>query len=462
MRIKLDIPLSTEEICFATNGAIGNLRGRYIDHLTTDSREVAEGDLFIAITGINFNGEDYVNDALQKGAIALSCNSGLGRLKVSSTSSALLHLAKYYKTLLPNLKQTVGITGSVGKTSAKEFLTRISSEKYLTHSTDGNKNNCIGLPLSILKAPQKTEILILEMGMNSKGEIKKLSECARPDIGIITKVGSSHLGFLGDKKQIALAKSEITYGMNSNAPIIVNENESLLDGLPNRFTFSVDENENAHLVLKTLDCTIHGSYFTYKFKDYISPPLFIPIPGKHMLETLASTICVAHFLGLNDKEIINGLSKIDSSSVRSGFVRIEDFTVFDDSYNASLESIMADIVLFKHFCAKNRSALLGDILELGDQTRDIHRSIGKSIAQNGFSRLYLIGDYSKYYLEGALEGGMTENNIFVNNNYSDKVKTAKQILANHKSDDVILFKGSHKIGISEVLKILKSTGDKTK
>ena len=212
MRIDLGTPMTLEEIAYATGG--NHKQNAIIKSITTDSREVEEGDLFIAIKGDKFDGADYVSEVKKRGGFVLASVPLYSDILHPNGADALLSLATYYIKTLPYLLYKIGITGSVGKTTTKEFLKIMLSDRYITHASKGNFNNQIGMPMSILSAEKNTQVLLMEMGMNHPGEISNLSRCLRPDIGIITNIGTAHIGNLGCRENIAKAKLEITDGMN--------------------------------------------------------------------------------------------------------------------------------------------------------------------------------------------------------------------------------------------------------
>ena len=461
MRINLSLPLKAKDLKKVLRADSSVPDETVFTHLCSDSRIVQSGDLFIALKGLNFDGEDFTEDAIDKGAFVISVFSGDRSFTVAKTKEALFDLAHHVRNILPNLKHVVAITGSVGKSSAKEFLKSICSPFYKVHATEGNLNNHVGLPFTVLSAPRETEILILEMGMNSEGEIKVLSKCAEPTISVITNVGSAHLGFLGSREAIARAKSEIISGAKRSSPLIVDKEEPLLSNLPNLYTFSVSD-LSADLTVLPIKEDIYGSHFDLIIDGNAINNLFLCIPGRHLLSTLGAALAAAAKLGIKTAEDVKiGLNSITPSSVRSGFIKFKDYTVFDDSYNASEESVLADMRLFKFFPKENRAALLGDIYELGEKTEAIHEKIGFMAAKLGFCKLYLIGKYSFYYYRGALKGGLAPSKIFINPDPFDQNKTADHIQTHHSKNEVILFKGSHKARLHRVLEILKKKEGET-
>lgn len=448
MRIKLATPLQTTEIAKALNIRLSN-QNRTIQYITTDSREVNEGDMFIALNGEMHNGENYVDSAIAKGAICLTNQTKKGQLTVADTQTGLLSLAAYYKSKLKHLKYTVAITGSVGKTTTKDFLRTISEGKYITHATHKNFNNHIGMPITIFSAPEECEMLILEMGMNHSGEISALSKCAKPDIAIITNIGTAHIGNLGSKKAIAKAKLEITDGM-IDKKLIIPHGEPLLSNIKNSITFS-STNTNADIYIIYNE---ENEYLSINKK--IGKMDFHP-RGAHMRECLCAAAGAAAFSGIEESIIINQISLISDKIPRQTPKALLDFYILPDYYNASLESIEASLKLLssmKEF--QRRSALIGTVRELGTKSEEIHRKIGLALAKSKPDNLYLFGKYSEYMLSGAVDGGISSKNIFINTDENSPEITANQIMTNHSPGELILFKASNRTDLCRVETIISS------
>ena len=454
MRIKLDKPISIKEIenVFGCNI---NATQSQATHICTDSRLAESGDLYFAIKGKRFDGNIFVKEALQKGCLCIASDSPFAHIKVPDTTNALLSLAAYYKSRAINLKSCIAVTGSVGKSSTKEFLKKIVSSKLTTHASIGNYNNAIGLAHTILSMPYSTECLICELGMNHSGEISKMSSCLKPDIGIITNIGTSHIGNLGSREAIAKAKSEITDGMQNGITLIPYD-EPLLCGI--KRSFKVGYNSKASLSHFTLLSSSSLSC-DYIYPDAIIKNLSISLAEEHMLKNLSMAIAASLLSGLNDEEIHRGVASIGEDDLRQRFIKMTDYTIFDDSYNASYESIAADLnYLCNHFPNDQVGVFIGDIAELGEMSKTIHTSIGRLISQFNVRNLYLIGDYAKYIADGAIESGFDESNVFINNDLTDHGLSIEHITKNHLSGEIILFKGSHSSKLYEIADTLSRTG----
>lgn len=457
MRIKLNIPIRIEEI----ESILGRLNRAFdtpdhtITHISTDSRICEKGDLFFAIRGAKFDGNDFTEEALRKGCLCVADNSTLSHIKVSDTTDSLLTLATYYKTRLRTLKKTIAITGSVGKSSTKEFLKRIVSGTFVTHANVENYNNAIGLAHTIFTMPITTECLICELGMNHLGEIERMSKCIAPDVGIITSIGTSHLGNLGSREAIAKAKSEITCGM-TNGFTIIPYNEPLLFELNN----SIKTAYNAETSLSQFTLQKRS----YQLYDYVHPNgiiqnLSIKLSGDHMLSNISKAIAASLLLNISEDKIRIGAASIKESDLRQRFIRTCDYTIFDDSYNASYESIAADLIYLRERFPHSRiGAFLGDIAELGDMSESIHTDIGRLIPQFNVCNLYLIGSYANYVAKGAIDAGFDESHVFINERLCDHDLSIKQIAENHLSGEIILFKGSHSSRLYEIADAISKKG----
>ena len=444
MRIELDIPITVYEICEITNAKTDNSINlhRYITAICTDSRECKENDLFIALEGINQSGESYVSEAISKKCIVISSQDRPGIIHVNNTAEALLRISELYKSKL-SLKYTIAVTGSVGKSTTVRFLSRILRSKFKVHAPTGNFNNHIGVPLTVLSAPKDTEALVLELGMNHFNEISRLSKCVAPDVGIITSIGTSHIGNLGSRENIAKAKLEITHGMNGGT-LLIPFGEPLLADVNNTLFIS----RNSSLSDFSLNNGPGGTY------DLISP--YGCVKGisffalqEHLLSNLAFALSASQLLGLSEHEIIEGAKAIMESDLRQRFIMLRYFTIFDDSYNASLESITADLGYLASL-KKPFSAFLGDVLELGESTELIHEEIGRVAAGYDMNNLYLYGKYSEYTARGAINAGMNPSRIFINTDILSKEISVKQIRDNHVSGEIILFKASHLLRMDQI------------
>lgn len=449
MRIKLGTPLLLKEIARAIGGKLLSFCNPTIEYVSTDSREVLPGDFYIPIKGEKFDGEDFVEEVLQKGCYAISSKNQNAHIFVKDSAKALLDFASYYNKTLPYILYRIGITGSTGKTTTKEFLKVLLSATYKVHANEGNYNNEIGLPMSILSAPQNSEILLMELGMNHKGEIHRLSNCLRPDMAVITNVGSSHIGNLGSKENIARAKLEIADGMNEGR-IYVLENEELLTCAKNRVTLSLTDS-NADFYLRSFGSNIA----VYNRGKKYAEALF-NFNEEHLKKCLLFACAIAIDLGVDSLLLENGISQISSVNTRQKVFYLDKYMFIDDSYNASLESIIASYDFIKSMDKSTaKSLLLGDVLELGEMSEDIHYQIGKSIQRGLFNRIFLFGNFAQHTKRGALDSGFPAEGIHVNTLLGRPDLTALQIKECCTEGEVILMKASREIKLERILEHFK-------
>lgn len=454
MRCELKIPLTIKDI----KSAVGALHNdgvnddMLIRFISTDTRTIQTGDLFFPLKGENFDGENFVDEARRLHAYTVSAKYSNADIPVADCTKALMHLAEYYKTLLP-LKATVAITGSVGKTTTRELAAHIISAKYKVHSSYENFNNEIGVPLTVLAAPKDTEILILEAGMNHKGELSVISKTCKPTIAAITKIGYAHVGNLGTREMIAKAKMEITDGME-NGILIIPYGEPLLQGYNNTVTVSVS-NPEADVFLFPSKTTLGCIEFDYYSKKCTLLSRRVTLLGTHISECLSMALAIAEKVGLSESEISSGIERIPKELSRGKIIKLKNLTVLDDSYNSSPEAIISALDTLDMFPGKKKSALLGDMLELGSKTEELHKRIGEACAAHKLDKLYTFGVYSQFIAEGAENAGMAAERIFKNPDITAPYITAKLIANNSEPDEIILFKASHRIGLNKILDILK-------
>lgn len=449
MRIRLGIPLTARTVASTVHGRLAELAPTIcFSYLSTDTRELCSGDLFIPLKGEKFDGEDFLDEVKAKGAIPLTTKEFYGSIRVQDIDGILLILARYYKSLLKDLKHTVAITGSVGKTTTKELTKSLLEHHFKVHATMGNFNNKIGLPLTVLSSPVDTEILILEMGMNHEGEISELSKCVAPTVAVITNIGSAHIGNLGSRENIAKAKLEITDGMQGGR-LILPYGEPLLPITKNAVTFSSKTTESDVYIIYN-----EGNCVAFDGCDKIRAGVRYVAP--HLVECLAAAVAVCRESGLRLNALKDDFSSFFDKNIRQNIIYVNKTAILSDYYNASLESVSAAL---DYLCNlkeyEYKSALLGDVLELGDKAKDIHRAIGKKCGELGLRSLYLFGGYSDYTADGALSAGMSEERIYKNPDLNAPNITADQIYRNSSEKEIVLFKASHAIDLGRVLTRLK-------
>ena len=339
------------------------------------------------------------------------------------------------------------MTGSVGKTTTKNLLHNIFANAFITHSTLGNFNNLIGVPLTVLSAPPDTEVLISECGMNARGEISRLSKCLSPSLSIITNVGTAHIGMLGSRGEILKAKCEIADGMTEG--YLLHPYSITVDNYP--YTLSVSENDmRADLFFEIIRQDKDGTVFTYHGKNVKLDKCCFHLPGAHTFNCLTYAIAAADLCAVNADIIQSAINKMPSDALRFKEYKFSGLTVLDDSYNASYESVVAALKMLQSRSDKF-DVVFGDILELGNYSEQIHRQIGQAIAAGGAERLFIVGKYADYVYNGAREKGMSDDRIFIHYDADNLDKLGEDIIKLHTKDALLLIKASHRVGLQRLL-----------
>ena len=451
MRIELSVQHDFLDLLSATGGIFyGDISSSLVKAISTDSRECMEGDIFFALEGKTFNGNDYIPEAISRGAIPVGRNVGRYGIRVNSGTDALLSFASFYKSTLPNLIHTIAITGSVGKTTTKDFLKILSSKRYKTHANRENFNNDIGTSITVLSADIDTEVLILELGMNHSGEIKRLSSTFNPNIGVITKIGTAHIGLLGTIENIAKAKLEIIAGLNGK--LLIPFADSLLSTeYPNIGFFSSRYVNADTAVIK--NSFNQGELY---FNQHLFSIFDLPCKANHILECLSAAVAAASEIGISPGEIVDGINKIHEESFRHKTLQSKyGYTVIDDAYNASYESVIAALEMIQYtYNSKRRMILLGDILELGNMSHDIHYTIGKMIPKFDIDYIFLIGESSTSVALGAIDVGFDKKHIFILNNLEFPNEVSRFIKSMLSKGDLLLIKASHRMNFKKIAELI--------
>ena len=425
-----------------------------IDDITTDSRQVKPGSLFVAIVGENFDGNDFALQAIEKGAAAAVVSKGEGErlFKVSDTRDAYCQIAGNYRNQFSPL--VAAVTGSVGKTTTKEMVAAIFSS-FDSHTLKNfeNRNNEIGLPETVFRMDGDTKLAVFEMGMSGLGEISRLSRCARPHAGIITYIGVSHIEMLGSRENILKAKLEITDGMDEDGFVVINGDDPRLTGAVGRIPVKVYscaiDNSEADVVAEDVSCRSLPSEFTIVDREHGRFKAMIPCSGIHNVRDALSAYTLATRLGFDPAKCAEALSNYEPSGMRQRFRKVRDMTVIEDCYNAAPESMEASLrILSDMDCAGKRIAVLGDMLELGSVSEEAHRKNGSLAAELGVDAVLCYGEMSRLTADCARAGGVKDVKHF-----EDKKDLAEYLTGIACSGDTILFKGSRGMALEDVMKI---------
>lgn len=444
------------------------------DSVCTDSRETAAGALFVAIAGERVNGHDYIGAALSLGGGCVLCEKlpesitdrKYAAVVVEDSVKAMGELAKAYDRRINHKK--VAITGSVGKTTTKEFVAAVLAERFKVHKTQGNFNSNIGMPLSMLSMERDTEVSVLEMGMSNAGEIDYLSRIAEPDIAIVTNIGSSHMEYLGSRENICRAKLEIVNGLKEGGTLILNGDEPLLREL-------VDERfEPIYVGIDNKDCAFRAvnirsnltsTKFEVIYNNKVVKRVTIPALGNHNVYAALFAYAVGVRMGLDDETIMRGLANFKPVGMRQNIYSLEGVTIIEDCYNASPESMRAAISVMRDLKERQggrATALLGDMYELGENAPKLHEEIGLEFAKMGGSMLYTFGKSANNIAIGALLGGVEGECIYRNEDVKAPEISGEMILETIREGDILLVKASRGAQAERVIAYLKENRERIK
>ena len=423
--------------------------------VTTDSREVCPGCIFVAFPGERFDGHDFAAKALEEGAAYVVLNHPVEgvpaeRVVISPDSyHAMMVMGANYRSQFH--PKVVGVTGSVGKTTTKQMTYAAIAGFGNTIKTEGNQNNELGLPRTMFRIGKETQYAVVEMGMSHAGEIERLSKCARPDVGIITCIGVSHIGNLGSQENICKAKLEICAGLPEGAPLVLNGDDPFLRKavLPDHVRpvwFSLGD-ENADVCALSIQQDEKGMSFVLEDHEEGTFLVKIPAMGRHNVANALAAYCAATRLGLDARRVIAGLADFEQTGMRQKVVHARGVDVIEDCYNANPDSMKAALAMFREYPCKRRFALLGDMLELGDISRAAHEEVGRQAVENKVDYLVTYGEQAKRIAVVAAAKGLPTL-------HADTYAQAAETLLNKmQPGDALLVKASRGMALEKVLEI---------
>lgn len=425
---------------------------------TKDTREIKNNETYIGIKGANFDGSAFYKDAFANGANCVILEEDYVKnnnielsvkpiIVVENSITALKNLAEYVRN--HSSAKFVGVTGSVGKTSTRDMIYGVLKEEYKTLKTEGNYNNNIGLPLTILRLTDE-EAAVIEMGMNHLGEIDYLTKITKPHISVITNVGTAHIGELGSRENILKAKLEIINGMDENGLLVINNDNDMLHDyyLQNKNNIvTIGIHNESDFMAKDIVLNEDSSTFkiVYQEKEY---EVYCPLPGEAFVYNSLVSFAVGTLLNMNASKIIEGIKNADLTKNRLEVIKKENYTIINDAYNASVDSMKSSLSILSHRQEKRKIAVLGDMLELGNYSKELHEEVGEAVVNNKIDILITVGQNAKYIATKALELGMKKDNIysFVNNN--EAIDCLNNII---KENDVVLFKASNGMHLKSII-----------
>jgi UDP-N-acetylmuramoyl-tripeptide--D-alanyl-D-alanine ligase len=408
---------SLTDVLLATGGKfVAGSPGASFGAVSTDTRSIQNGDLFLALSGVNFNGAEFAHEAYGKGAGGIIVDTPLEEkldipvVLVEDAQRALGDLAAYRRSDMANLK-VIGITGSSGKTTVKEMCGVILAQEYNILKTEGNYNNLIGMPLSLLPVTNEHDVAILEMGMNREGEIARMTEIADPDIACIVNVQAAHLAGLGSIEGVARAKAELFKGCKSWSVLCVNYDDKLIRAIARETT------QDTVPFGKHRDAYVRATHVKNNGEKGMTFTLHVgterlrinmKVMGEHNVANGLAAAAISHAAGLSIEQIARGLEVFEPYDKRLQLEVIGGMKIVNDCYNANPSSMMAAFDAVQAMKGTHKTiAVLGDMLELGDASEKAHRRLGEMVACKGFDHLLVFGEYARIVAQGAMDGSMT-------------------------------------------------------
>ena len=437
----------------------GTLHGNsdaVITSIVTDSRKAGKGSLFAAIKGARVDGHRFIPAVAEQGAVCVLCeekpDTDVAYIKVESTLVALKGIAEYYRSLFTI--PFIGITGSVGKTSTKEFISAVLAQKYNVHKTGGNFNNELGVPITLFGLEEEHEVAVIEMGISGFGEMTRLSKMVRPDICVITNIGYCHLENLGDRDGVLRAKTEMFQYLSADGTIILCHDDDKLRTVtdyhgirPTFYGTGNDEYRAENITEKGLDgigCTLIHRSRTDDPDDNARIDVTIPTMGRHNVLNALCAMAVGTQLGLTPEEIKRGLESFENVGSRNHIIKTDTLTIIDDCYNANPTSTKAGLDTLSKLGGR-RVAILGDMKELGTDEIALHREVGAYAKEVGIDMLVAVGPLSEATAEGYGKGAY----------YYPTVERCIDRLKRYlRPGDTILVKASHSMQFERIVEAL--------
>lgn len=438
--------LTLRQIAEATGGRLCG-QDRVVDAVCTDTRRLTPGCVFLAIRGANFDGNAFAPQAVQAGAAAAiverEMELGAPYVLVDNTRRAFLRLAAWYRAQFSI--PVVGVTGSVGKTTTREMIAAALSKRWRVHRNEGNRNNDIGLPATILTLDDSYDAAVYEMGMSDFGEISALTRVARPEIGVISNIGISHIESLGSRENILRAKLEILDGMPADAPLVLNGDDDLLATVEYQPQIRYGFGEGCLYRAREAVPTQAGMRFAAQTPEG-EVTVELPALGRHNVYNALAALAVAGQLGIPAQEAAQGLKNYQTTGFRQHLRRAGGMLFIEDCYNASPDSMRAGLATLRELAPGRKIAVLGDMFELGAWSERAHRLVGQEAARTPVDALYCLGERARGMAAAAREAGLAA--VW---EYDDKPALASDLLAALRPGDTVLFKASRGMKMEDVM-----------
>jgi len=459
--------LTIEEVLGATGGKLLQGSRNVFQGISTDSRTVAEGELFIALKGTRFDGHHYALEALKKkaggvliqedkvGDIRWNGYRSRSVIAVKDTLAALGEIARSWRRKYKT--PVVALTGSNGKTTTKEMIAACLETTFPILKTKGNLNNLIGVPLTLLTLTERERVVVLEMGMNVPGEIRRLTEIAEPDVGLITNIQTVHLEGMGSLERLKEEKGELYRRMRTDGTILVNQDDARVVDLASdypgqKITLGIEH--PADVMAKEVRLRgAEGTSFTLILEGEVVE-IHLPLLGRHFIPNALSAMAVACLFGVEVKEAKKALENFQRFPMRMEVVSLQGGkTVINDAYNANPYSMEFALETLVEVKGKGRTiAVLGDMLELGNFTKEAHQRIGQKVSQLSIDFLLAMGEEAPVVVESAIRYGFPTERAKVVESHSEAVSLLRQIVQN---GDWILVKGSRRMAMEKIVEGLR-------
>jgi len=444
-------PLKVSEIVAATGGRLVQGEDGVVTGISIDTRTLKPGDLYVAIRGKRLDGHEFIPQALERGAMGAvrdahaQAQAGVV-VEVGNTTEALGRIAAYYRGRLE--VKVVAVTGSNGKTTTKEMLAAILNTRFRTLKPESSFNNDIGVPLTVLRMDRSTEAAIFEIEMNELGGTERLARICRPEVGIITNIGDTHLEFMRDRYGVAREKGELLEVLPTNGHAVLNADDHVvveigdMYGHSQRVMYGVEKRAEV-FADRVVDMGLEGTSFCLQGQY----PVTLPMPGKHNVGNCLAACAAAYCLGIDYEEMPSALAGFAPPPMRLRVIRLKNVVLVEDCYNANPQSMWAALELLRdNGRPGHRIAFLGDMLELGAQSVYLHRTLGHEAA-NIVDRLVVVGPMGEFVRQGAIETRMSPESVY---RFASSGEALSGLVDLVKSGDTILVKGSRAMAMELV------------
>lgn len=440
---------------------------RLLRGICTDSREADADTVFVAMRGERVDGHDYIDAALQNGCRCVICEHFDGETSASEVSFivvgdselSLAKIAEGYRKAFSY--SAVAVTGSVGKTTAKEMIAEVLATQKEVYRSKGNYNSVIGMPLSVMEIDHKTEVAVLEMGMSGFGEIERMSLAAAPQIAVITNIGTSHMEMLGSRENICRAKLEVLAGLVDGGLLILNGDEPLLNGIGGRryhTVYASIERRDTELFAQNIRVDVDSTTFDIVYRGSVWRDMKLCVAGRHNVYAALYAFAVGMQMGISVEHIRTGLLNFSTVGMRQNRYAWGELTLIEDCYNASPESMIAALDVLEASVRKTGGravAVLGDMLELGAQSPALHAKVGQYLANKQVSQLVTVGIGALDIADGAIRSGMSQDCVCSITDREDAERIGSELVSRLRKGDTVLFKASRSVRLERIVAYVK-------